>query len=207
MAGGAMATPGQLVEMMAEVLGVPAATVSQYDRQLAEAGLRTIGGRGASAAKVTATDAANLLIAILGSPVSGASIKVARQMCEILGALPARSASPTSKLRKLGFDSLAALPRKHTLRDAVSALIEAASTGEPFGKSSFFYLNVDCPTLTARIGFGRRASSSEMADLTYELKDQDARTRAQFKPDLKQRRTVSFRTIEVLANLIGTEKK
>jgi hypothetical protein len=43
--------------------------------------------------------------------------------------------------------------------------------------------------------------------LTYELKDQDARTRAQFKPDLKQRRTVSFRTIEVLANLIGTEKK
>ena len=201
-----MATPGQLVETMADVLGVPAATVSQYDRQLAEAGLRTSGGRGTSAAKVTATDAANLLIAILGSPVSGASIKVARQMCETLGALPARRASST-KLRKFGFDSLAALPRTHTLRDAVSALIEAASTGEPFGKSYFFYLNVDCPTLSARIGFGRRSSSSEMADLTYDLKDQDTPRGAQFKPDLKQRRTVSFQTIQVLANLIGTENK
>ena len=68
-----MATPGQMVQTMADVLGMPAATVSQYDRQLAEAGLRTTGGRGPSAAKVGATDAANLLIAILGSPVSGAS--------------------------------------------------------------------------------------------------------------------------------------
>ena len=62
-----MATPGQMVQTMADVLGIPAATVSQYDRQLAEAGLRTTGGRGPSAAKVGATDAANLLIAILGS--------------------------------------------------------------------------------------------------------------------------------------------
>jgi hypothetical protein len=45
-----MATPGQLV-----------------DRVLAESGLRTTGGRGLSAAQVTAADAANLLLAICGA--------------------------------------------------------------------------------------------------------------------------------------------
>ena len=36
-----MATPGQLVEAMAISLGIPVATVIQYDRQLAESGLRS----------------------------------------------------------------------------------------------------------------------------------------------------------------------
>src|SRR5439155_17694246 len=68
-----MATPGQLVKCIAEALGIPEPTVVQYDRLLAENGLRSKGGRGTSAAKVTAVDAANLLIAIMGSPVAGAS--------------------------------------------------------------------------------------------------------------------------------------
>ena len=59
-----MATPGQLVQAMATALGISVATVTQYDRQLAENGLRSKGGRGVSAAAVTARDAANLLIAI-----------------------------------------------------------------------------------------------------------------------------------------------
>ena len=36
-----MATPGQLVEVMAHVLGISKATVIQYDRVLAEKGLRS----------------------------------------------------------------------------------------------------------------------------------------------------------------------
>ena len=67
-----MATPGQLVRTMATVLGVPEPTLTQYDRHLAEAGLRQIRGRGTSAAEVSAEDAANLLVAILGSPAVGA---------------------------------------------------------------------------------------------------------------------------------------
>ena len=61
-----MATPGQLVRTMASVLGIPEPTITQYDRNLAEAGLRQIRGRGTSAAEVSAEDAANLLVAILG---------------------------------------------------------------------------------------------------------------------------------------------
>ena len=102
---------------------------------------------------------------------------------------------------------MAALPRPHTLRDAVSALIEGASTGEPFGRSYFFHLNVDSPALVARIGFGWGPSSSAWAGLTYGLKDQDTLKGAKSKPDLKQVRTISFRTIGVLADLIGTENK
>src|SRR5258705_2750991 len=83
-----MATPGQLVKCIAEALSIPEPSVVQYDRLLAENGLRSKGGRGTSAAKVTAGDAANLLIAIMGSPVIGASIKPAIEGCKIYGCLP-----------------------------------------------------------------------------------------------------------------------
>lgn len=49
------------------VLGVEEPTVTQHDRNLVIAGLRTKGGRGTSAAKVTARDAAHLITAIMGS--------------------------------------------------------------------------------------------------------------------------------------------
>jgi hypothetical protein len=211
-----MATPGQLVETMAHVLGVPVATVSQYDRQLAEAGLRSSGGRGTSAARVTATDAANLLIAILGSPISGASIKAASQTCETVGALPVRRPISTKKFGKFGFDSLAALARAHNFRDAVSALIEGVSNGEPFKKSrqsrnftpSFiFRLNVASPDLSAGILFGLAPTWPQMAAFRYDLKDHDTPKGAGLKPDLNQQRTVGFRTIESLADLITTENK
>ena len=57
-------TPGQLVTTVSEVMGVPRPTVAVIDRQLSEAGLRSKGGRGLSAAAMTPTDAANLLIAV-----------------------------------------------------------------------------------------------------------------------------------------------
>lgn len=60
-----VATPGELVTTVAEVTGVARPTVADIDRRLAAAGLRTVGGRGLSAAKMTAKDAAYLLIALL----------------------------------------------------------------------------------------------------------------------------------------------
>src|SRR6516225_7202918 len=77
-----MATPGELVHAVAGALGISQATVVQYDRSLAAVGLRTKSGRGPSAAQVTSQDAANLLIAICGAPVSGAVIKEAGLACE-----------------------------------------------------------------------------------------------------------------------------
>jgi hypothetical protein len=71
---GDLATSGQLVEIVASALDIPAATVAVYDRMLSEAGVRTKGGRGRSAAHMTARDAANLLIAIASSPITGSSV-------------------------------------------------------------------------------------------------------------------------------------
>jgi hypothetical protein len=126
-----MATPGQMVQAMADALRIPAVTVLQYDRQLAEAGLRSKGGRGLSAAKVTPTDVANLLIAILGSPVSGASIRAAPQVCEEIGTLHNnKQATDVEYFADLGLRSLAVLPKRHAFREALASIIEGASLGE-----------------------------------------------------------------------------
>jgi hypothetical protein len=60
-------TPGQLVKAVAMALDVPEETVTQHDRNLVVAGLRTKGGRGRSAPDVTPSDAARLLVATVGS--------------------------------------------------------------------------------------------------------------------------------------------
>jgi hypothetical protein len=60
-------TPGQLVKAMSIALDTPLETVTQHDRNLAVAGLRTTGARGRNAPHVTTLDAARLLVAILGS--------------------------------------------------------------------------------------------------------------------------------------------
>lgn len=81
-----MATPKQLVQKVASLTGIAVNTVIQHDRNLADAGLRTIAGRGRAAARVTALDAAHLLIAVAGSRnVKDSSLVVAE-----LGRLVAR---------------------------------------------------------------------------------------------------------------------
>ena len=128
-----MATPGVLVKTMAEVLGISVATVTQYDRQLAEAGLRSKGGRGTSAAKVTSEDAANLLTAVVAAPVTGSAIKEAARTCEAYASLPALpQVARIENFRKFGLPRLAGLPAKHSLQRALSTLIAAAGEGEVF---------------------------------------------------------------------------
>ena len=126
-----MATPGQLVRTMSEVLGISTGTVGQYDRQLAEAGLRSVSGRGSSAAKVTPADAANLLIAILGG---GSSIRAASQVCQTYGALVVEPDNSNPRgFQQVGLSRLANMPDKHTFRDALAAAIEdAGQVGEAF---------------------------------------------------------------------------
>lgn len=211
-----MATPGQLVQTMADVLGIPATTVAQYDRQLAEAGLRTVGGRGTSAAKVTAIDAANLLITVLGSPVSGPSIKAAKQTCHTFGSLPVdHSFSDTQKFKQFGLLSLAELPKKHTFREALATLIQGASEGELFRTSDrddelmeddfLFGVTVESTTRWAAIS-GDSVGAGDPSDISY------LRYRS-FEPgpkqyewmasDLLQRREITYRTLRVLGNLVA----
>src|SRR5438067_4151117 len=62
-----VASPGELVWKLSELLAIPEPTIVQYDRNLVVAGLRSKSGRGPSAARMTPRDAARLLVAILGS--------------------------------------------------------------------------------------------------------------------------------------------
>jgi hypothetical protein len=65
-----MATLSNLVSVLAQATGVPEATVFAYGRFAREAGLISQAGRGLGGAQMTATDAANLLIAIGGTRVT-----------------------------------------------------------------------------------------------------------------------------------------
>ena len=61
-----MATLSNLVSALAQVTGLPEATVFAYGRFAREAGLISQAGRGLGGAQMTATDATNLLFAVCG---------------------------------------------------------------------------------------------------------------------------------------------
>jgi hypothetical protein len=146
-----MATPGELVHTIAQALGIPATTVVQHDRNLAAFGLRTKAGRGRSAARVTSVDAANLLIAIGGAPISGASVKESSRTCERY-----RGLRSYGVLQKTGtflrltkqLPTLGKLPDKHAFGDAIATLIDAVAAGE-FGSPADPF---DYPHVSVRLG-------------------------------------------------------
>lgn len=200
-----MASPGELVAVMAATLDVPRATVAQYDRVLAENGLRSSGGRGLSAAKVTAADAANLLIAIMGSPISGAAIKDAAQTCKLYAALRnEKTIGARIDVRSHELKGLAELPARHSLQSALVALIEGAmdaqtsSTEKPIGRSDKdqllnVQLNGPLPWAQIAVFSNSRRSFYPRTRLTYSRNPHERRS-----TDLRQTRAVTFRTIRLL---------
>jgi len=213
-----MTTPGQLVEAMADVLGILPSSVTQYDRVLAENGLRSKGGRGTSAAKVTAADAANLLLAVVASPLSGTPIREAARTCNAYGSLvELQRASWRENFPQFGLLTLAALPPGHSLRDALVALIEGASRKEffrvpvpgerPLKADSSFNIRFDAPRPWAEIAADGsfEGNPDEMARLVYvrpeEVKGFRKRNPLE-KGDLHQTRYISFATVRRLGSLL-----
>ena len=214
-----MATPGQLVQVMADVLGIWKPTVVQYDRVLAENGLRSSGGRGPSAAKVTSRDAANLLIALAMSPLFGMSAKDAVRNCETYASL---HSSPTfhewsKNFAAFGLPTLSNLPIKHSFGEALAALIDAAGKGETFknpGKQyatcrpEGFEIQFVGPGPSAQITAESTRDSGLSARLIYSgaprRKGKRVLTLADIEkiPDLDQISSVSFRTIRALGMLV-----
>lgn len=60
-----MATSGEMVAKVADLFEVHEATIESIDRVLSEAGMRTKGGRGRSAAIMSGADVVNLSIAVI----------------------------------------------------------------------------------------------------------------------------------------------
>lgn len=109
------------------VTETPEPTVTQHDRNLTIAGWRRKGGRGNSAAKVTARDAAFLLTAMLGSDKVKDSVETAARYADTIEhgerkKSPGR-AGPYAQLKVPALDALAP---GHSFVDALEALITLA---------------------------------------------------------------------------------
>jgi hypothetical protein len=225
-----MATPGQLVKCVAEALNIPEPTVVQYDRLLAENGMRSKGGRGTSAAKVTSVDAANLLIAIMGSPVAGASIKPAIEVCKAYGKLRVRLGGTSENMKtfkRLGFPTVSKLPISHSLREGLAAVITAACAGESLiipdedgrppliGPENDWFVGItlDGPTPWAQIMVDAslgEVRTSDRARLVYHNMRRD-RDGGHWAPggsgNLHQSRNISFKTIRRIGALLAETRK
>ena len=151
-----MATPGELIKAVADVLHVPEVTISSYYRSLREAGFVTKGGRGRSAAQMTAADAAHLLMAVGGNRFEKESAaKIAEDYRRIRASHTVRRmALPTGErpgwlegdwiendagtwlFEGFSIPHLQALPEQHQFIDALTAVIEAAMNKE-FGLATY----------------------------------------------------------------------
>lgn len=214
-----MVSPGGLVEIIAALLGIEPRTVAQFDRQLAENGLRTSGGRGRSAAQVTSVDAANLLIAILGAPPAAPAIKQAVETWKTYAELPAlnsRGHPRTFPAESLFLSSMAELPPGHSFRDGLAALIDSIRFGEyrslcEIGKKQAF-LDVTIAWRYRRptAGISVNGFHGETERVVYEEKERPPGSKRKVKKggqigffDMTQSRSISRHTLVPLAELLG----
>ena len=119
-----VASPGELVRKLSELLGIAERTIVLHDRNLVVAGLRSKGGRGTSAARMAARDAAHLLVAVLGSSHVKDSAETVRRYKETRFHKSASGGYDDSTIAALWN-----LPPDHRFVDAVEALIAAAADG------------------------------------------------------------------------------
>lgn len=124
-----VATPGELVRVVAASLGVPETLVLQADRKLSEAGLRSKGGRGRSSVRITARDAASLLIAIGAGSMAKDTVTTLKDYAGLPRAMRKTEPRPASgwDLSQMPVAPLKALPVEHDLASSLAALITAAA--------------------------------------------------------------------------------
>ena len=121
-----MATPAQLMETISVATGIPLATVIDIDRKLTKAGLRTKGGRGFSAARMTPKDAAHLLTALLAAAQSNeAALAVERYTQTHVD----KERSSEGLFAAAELDDLADLSTRHDFITGLSAVIISATGG------------------------------------------------------------------------------
>src|ERR1700736_6296159 len=119
-----VASPGELVRKLSELLGIAERTIVLHDRNLVVAGLRSKGGRGNSAARMAARDAAHLLVAVLGSSHVKDSAETVRRYKETRFHKSASGGYDDSTIA-----ALPNLPPDHSFVDAIETLVAAAADG------------------------------------------------------------------------------
>lgn len=214
-----MASPGALIKAVADVLGLPEATVFNYDRPLAVAGLRSRGGRGPSAATVTARDAAHLLTAVLAS---GQAKDAADTITRYATTRPHGPSSTPTGYGKSGIAELSRLPALHSFVDALEALIVSVAGGtlaEALSRDAKKHKTdrhavaplIDIAALSpGTVGDIRLAGLPGGLTVTMRYAPPIESKRGTGKPprsDLEQYRRISARTIITVATLIGVSEE
>ncbi len=205
-----MASPGQLVELISETLGVPRATVALHDRNLAEAGLRKMGGRGPSAAIMDSVDAANLLTAVVAAPINGPAIVSSAETCELYSSLR-RSKESQGRWRDTKIPTAATFPSNHTFREALIGLIDAAREGEfadTRARNWLLQVSILAPFPYAKIAFPAIDIEMNYGDAVPEEKEHQwrwysARVNKFGAGDLGQTRWFTTLTIRKIGLLLG----
>ncbi len=216
-----MASPGKLVTAMAEVLGVPAVNVGQHDRNLLAAGKRSRGGRGRSAAKVTAADAANLLIPV----AAGSLVRSTVETWQDYALLPLTRSIVDDTADPRSGPWHAFLPKEHTFEQALTALITSAQDGslgrfrdEQWADAydrrlNFFFLHIEFsgPVPLASISFHSLRSKREdqywptFLDADAALEPRAGAFNKKYgQGDLRTDRHIGARTIFALGDLLNT---
>jgi hypothetical protein len=212
-----VASPGQLVDVISQTLGVPRATVALHDRNLAEAGLRKMGGRGPSAATMDSVDAANLLIAVVAAPINGPAIASSAAACDLYSKLQFRRGQSTSIRiwRDVKLWGLAALTSDHTFGEVLTALIDAERAGELEEsargarfwhflisiRAPFPYVEItfDVPSIHIEMKYGDEVPQQE----EYRMPWYSARESKFQAGDLRQTRSFTHLTIREVGVLLG----
>ena len=179
-----MAISAELINVAASVLEKPATEVGNHLRNLRKAGLVSLAGRGASAAAMTADDAINLVLAVLGSERVKDSISTAQK----LATLPVIAHRVYYRHKEWGQHRarmqrpLLVLPPDHTLRDAlrclfgITALCLGYHTENADAQASFptftrapptFHVRIFYPHYKANIQVSLRGMARE--NWTYDL--------------------------------------
>lgn len=134
-----MATPGEMVRLVGQALGVDEAQVVQQDRILAVNKFRTVGGRGRSAASMQARDIAALLIAVAASPrVADTAAAFQTYSSMRVGGLSSFKSYEGDEMEIFGdkcwnlgsldLPELRSLPEDHTSLDALTALLQVSAS-------------------------------------------------------------------------------
>jgi len=217
-----MAGPAELVEALSKATGLPLPTVVDIDRRLVKAGLRTKGGRGLNAARMTALDAARLLTAIIGSPQANAS---AEAVCRYAETHVDRRRSSEGLFSGVEVNDLARLSPRHSFVDGLAALIASASEGDlaalAAGSRNRWQPHIEVYAFT-RATYGRIRLSEMPNGKTANAEYTSARTAneraaqnalgrkkgtliGEAQGDLEQSRRITERTILAIANLLAEE--
>jgi hypothetical protein len=207
-----MAFFNDLVRVIAEVEGMDVMTVRGIGIKVREAGLLSKGGRGLSAARMTARDAAALLTAVNGTDLSkdaGEAVKAFHGLVLTFEAIdltrpagaPRRNASgPVERV----------LVRGSTFGDAFEALVAAFIPDQQgrvyFDSEQIVRVTFMRPVRETQIEVRRGPRSrSEAPDVFIGawFKDQDLRTQSDEIPDRRVSTTISARTLTAVGRILA----